>query len=220
ENGKYKTILEINEEELSRLITAITLQRSDSGKTEDLVGNIYLVNFFNKLEDAREISAMINACSRNGESSTAVSFCLQNKKAKDRVEKIHTINKQNIVKALNMIPELDKIENKNYLIINAQNKIKDTIIGTIASIISNSREYPEGKAIIGMAYNQDKIKVSARMVGKSGKNIREVLNAVIEIIGGEVGGHPMAAGCLIEKQKEGEFILELKKKLEIEMIKF
>ena len=219
ENGKYKTILEINEEELSRLITAITLQRSDSGKTEDLVGNIYLVNFFNKLEDAREISAMINACSRNGESSTAVSFCLQNKKAKERVEKIHTINKQNIVKALNIIPELDKIENKNYLIINAQNKIKDTIIGTIASIISNSREYPEGKAIIGMAYNQDKIKVSARMVGKSGKNIREVLNAVIEIVGGEVGGHPMAAGCLIEKQKEGEFILELKKKLEIEMIK-
>src|SRR3989344_3382940 len=145
ENGKYKTILEINEEELSRLITAITLQRSDSGKTEDLVGNIYLVNFLNKL--------------------------------------------------------------------------KDTIIGTIASIISNSREYPEGKAIIGMAYNQDKIKVSARMVGKSGKNIREVLNAVIEIIGGEVGGHPMAAGCLIEKQKEGEFIIELKKKLEIEMIK-
>ena len=162
---------------------------------------------------------MINACSRNGESSIAVSFCLQNKKAKERVEKIHTINKQNIVKALNIIPELDKIENKNYLIINAQNKIKDTIIGTIASIISNSREYPEGKAIIGMAYNQDKIKVSARMVGKSGKNIREVLNAVIEIVGGEVGGHPMAAGCLIEKQKEGEFILELKKKLEIEMIK-
>ena len=219
ENGKYKTILELNEKELSRLITAITLQRTDSGTTEDLVGNIYLINFFNKLEDCREISAMINACSRNGESGTAVAFCLQNKSAKTRVEKLHAQNKQNIVKALNVLPDLQRIEDKNYLIINAQDKIKDTIIGTVASIISNSREYQEGKAIIALAYNEDKIKVSARMVGKSGKNMREVLNSVIEIIGGEVGGHHAAAGCLIEKHNELAFINELKKKLEVELIK-
>ena len=219
ENGKYKTILDLNEDELSKLITLITIQRSDYRINEELTGNIYLINIFNKLEDAREISAMINACSRNGESGTAISFCLQNKIAKERIEKIYTQNKQNIVKALNVIPELKKIENKNYLIINAEDKIKDTIIGTIASILSNSRGYEEGKAIIGMAYNQDKIKVSARMVGKSGKNIREVLNSVVEIIGGEVGGHHSAAGCLIEKIKENEFIEELRKKLEIELVK-
>tara|TARA_Y100000034_G_scaffold127172_1_gene179583 strand:+ start:381 stop:1700 length:1320 start_codon:yes stop_codon:yes gene_type:complete len=219
ENGKYKTILELNEDELSKLITSITLQRTDSGTTEDLVGNIYLVNFFNKLEDCREISAMINACSRNGESGTAVAFCLQNRNAKERVERLHTQNKQYIVKALNIIPELQKIEDKNYLIINAQDKIKDTIIGTVASILSNSRDHQEGKAIIALAYNEDKIKVSARMVGKSGRNIREVLNSVVEITGGEVGGHPAAAGCLIEKINESSFIEELKKKLEIELVK-
>ena len=57
------------------------------------------------------------------------------------------------------------------------------------------------------------------MVGKSGKNMREVLNSVIEIIGGEVGGHHAAAGCLIEKHNELAFINELKKKLEVELIK-
>ena len=93
------------------------------------------------------------------------------------------------------------------------------MIGTVASIISNSRNYEAGKAIIAMAYNKDKIKVSARMVGKSGKNMREVLSSVIEIIGGEVGGHQAAAGCLIEKGKESEFLKELKKKLEIELVK-
>ena len=219
ENGKYKTILELNEDELSKLITSITLQRTDSGTTEDLVGNIYLVNFLGKLEDCREISAMINACSRNGESGTAVAFCLQNRRAKERVERLHTQNKQYIVKALNIIPELEKIEDKNYLIINAQDKIKDTIIGTVASILSNSRDYNEGKAIIALAYNEDKIKVSARMVGKSSRNMREVLNSVVEITGGEVGGHPAAAGCLIGKEHESNFIEELKKKLEIELVK-
>jgi nanoRNase/pAp phosphatase (c-di-AMP/oligoRNAs hydrolase) len=57
------------------------------------------------------------------------------------------------------------------------------------------------------------------MVGKSERNIRELLNSVIEIVGGEVGGHHAAAGCLITKEKESEFLEELKKKLEIELVK-
>jgi len=216
---QYKSIIELTNGELSKLITAISLQRTDNREMSDLIGNIYLINFFNKLEDVRQISAMINACSRNGDSGTAIAFCLQNKTAKEKAEGIYTKHRQNIVKALDSIPTLKKIEEKNYIIINAEDKITDTIIGTIAGILSHSRDYEEGKAIIAMAYNKDKIKISARMVGKSGKNIREVLNSVIEIIGGEVGGHSAAAGCLIEKYKEKEFIEELKRKLEVEIVK-
>jgi len=216
---QYKSLIELNEQELSKLITAISLQRTDNGNEEDLIGNIYLANFFNKLEDIRQISAMVNACSRSGESGIAIAYCLQSQKAKQNADIIYAKHKQGIVKALNSIPFLKKTEDKNYLIIQAEDKIKDTIIGTVASIISNSREYEQGKIIIGMAYNEDKIKISARMVGKSGKNIREILNSVIEIVGGEVGGHPKAAGALIEKHKEQEFVDELKKQLEIELVK-
>jgi nanoRNase/pAp phosphatase (c-di-AMP/oligoRNAs hydrolase) len=53
---------------------------------------------------------------------------------------------------------------------------------------------------VALAYNQDKIKVSARMVGKEGRNVREILNQVVVRLGGEVGGHPQAAGCLIAKE--------------------
>jgi len=217
--GRYKSLIELNEEETSKLITAISLQRVDQGDSAELIGNIYLINFFNKLEDIRQISAMINACSRSGESGIAIAFCLQSPAAKERVDQIYIKHKQGIVEALNSLPELKKIENKNYLIINAEDKIKDTIIGTVASILSNSRDYEKGKAIIAMAYNENKIKISARMVGKSGKNIRDVLNSVVEIVGGEVGGHSGAAGALIEKKKEKEFVDELKKKLEVELVK-
>ena len=70
-----------------------------------------------------------------------------------------------------------------------------------------------------MAHYKDKIKISARGVGKSGKNVREILSNVIKIIGGEVGGHEFAAGCIISKEKEQDFIDNLKKHLEIEMVK-
>ncbi|MFA6022988.1 MAG: DHH family phosphoesterase [Candidatus Pacearchaeota archaeon] len=218
-NGQYQSLIELTEEETSKLITAIALQRSDNQDHSDLIGNIYLVNFFSRLEDVRQISAMINACSRLGESGTAISFCLQNKKAKTKADNIYTKYKQSIVKALESLPKIKKIEKKNYLIIQAEDKIQDTIIGTIASILSNSKSYEDGKAIIAMAYNEDKIKVSARVVGKNGKNIRELLSSVIDEVGGEVGGHKFAAGCLVEKNKEKEFLDMLQKKLEIELVK-
>jgi len=70
-----------------------------------------------------------------------------------------------------------------------------------------------------MAYYDDKIKVSSRVVGKNGRNVREILARVVNIIGGEVGGHKFAAGCIISQNKEQEFIEGLKKNLEIEMVK-
>ena len=220
-NKVYKTLVELTPEELSKLITGIALQSTNIKDSSEIIGNIYLINFFNRTEDARQISAMINACSRLGERSTAIELCLQNKKAKARAEEIYAHYRQNIINALENLPNLRKIESKNYIIIHAENKIKDTIIGTIASILSNSRHYEEGKAIIAMAHNEkgDKVKVSARIVGKNGKNIREILNSVIDEVGGEVGGHKFAAGCLVEKEKEQKFLEMLQKKLEIEMVK-
>ena len=93
------------------------------------------------------------------------------------------------------------------------------MIGTIASILSNSPLYEEGTMITTMAHYEDKIKVSSRIVGRNGRNAREILNSVIEKIGGEVGGHESAAGCIIKQEKEKEFVDFLKKNLELEMIK-
>ena len=70
-----------------------------------------------------------------------------------------------------------------------------------------------------MAYYGDKIKVSIRSVGKNGRNVREILNKIVESLGGEVGGHESAAGCMITQKKEQEFINALKRNLEIEVVK-
>lgn len=217
-NG-YKNIHELTEEEMSSLITSIMLKCGTEKCVEDLIGNIYLIKLFNKLEDARELSALINACSRMGHSSMALGFCLGNKQCKEQSEKIYIEYKQHLVSALKYVSEMSKISGKNYTIINAQDKIKDTIIGTVASIISHSPSYTEGTMIIALAYNEDKIKVSARLAGREGMNVREVLNKVVVPLGGEVGGHPNAAGCLIYKIHEEKFIQELQRVLEIETIK-
>ena len=221
QDGRYKTLIEINEEEMSKLITAIVLRRNQND-IEDFIGNIYLVKFSSRLEDARELSAMINACSRLDNSQVSLSLCIGSKTARKKAEEIYARYKRHIVDGLNFISDLNKIEGQDYTIINAKNNVKDTIIGTLASILSMSSVYKEGTAIITMAYNEDKIKVSARIAGRrkdSNKNIREILDSVMQEIGGEVGGHAFAAGCLVPLEKEEIFIEVLKKRLEIEMIK-
>ncbi len=217
-NGKYKSLIELDDEEMSKLVTAIVL-KNPKVRNREIIGDIFLIKFFNKLEDARELSAMINACSRLGESETAVQFCMELLKAKKKAELMHTKYKQFIISGLRFVSESEKIEGNGFVIINAKEKIKDTIIGTIASILSNSSIYEEGTIIVTMAYYEDKIKVSARSVGKSGRNIREILSSVIEKIGGEVGGHEFAAGCMLKQEKEKEFLDCLKKSLEIELVK-
>jgi single-stranded-DNA-specific exonuclease len=217
-NGKYKSLIELDDNEMSKLVTTIML-KNPLVKNREIIGDIFLIKFFNKLEDARELSAMINACSRLGEPETALQFCMESSRIKKRAELIHTKYKQLIVSALKSVSELEKIEGNGFVIINAREKIKDTMIGTIASIISNSSVYENGTMITTMAYYDDKIKVSARSVGRTGKNVREILTSAISGIGGEVGGHQFAAGCMIKQEQEKEFIDCLKKSFEIELVK-
>lgn len=218
ENGKYKSLLELTPEEMEKLTTSIIL-RNPKAKNEQIIGDIFLIKMFNKLEDAREISAKVNACSRFGEPETALQFCLEITSAKKKAENVHVKYKQNLITGLRLIEETEKIQGKNFVILNARQEIKDTMIGTIASILSNSSIYKEGTIITAMAYYEDKIKVSARNVGRTGRNVREILATVVNKIGGEIGGHEFAAGCIIHQKKEKDFLDTLKKNLEVEVIK-
>ena len=222
-----KSLLDLNEEEMSRLITSIMIRKAQHNKSENIVGNLYILKFFNTKEDVREISVLINACSRLGFSDIAISYCLENEKAKAMALEIYTKYKQELVAGLRLAEKMDKIKGKGFVILNAKDEIKDAIVGTICSMLSSSLDYEEGTVLIGMAYNQDKIKVSARIVGRNNeKNLKQVLEKTIEKFKqtnpkslAEVGGHQHAAGCLIEKDKEQEFIETLKKSLEIEIMK-
>ena len=217
EEGKYKSLIELNEEEMEKLIATIILKCPKS--KEDIIGDIFLLKISNRLEDARELSAMINACSKFGESGTAIQTCMGIAQAKKKAEAIHVRYKQLILSGIKYAENAEKIIGKGFVIINAKEEIKDTMAGTITSILSHSRLYEEGTIITILAHYEDKIKISCRVVGKNGRNVREILNNIITIIGGEIGGHYNAAGATISQDKEEEFLKILKKNLEIEVIK-
>jgi single-stranded-DNA-specific exonuclease len=214
-----KSLCELTKEESSRLITAIMIRRSTQKNPEEIFGNIYILKFFNRKEDGREISVLINACSRTGYSDLALSFCLETRGYYEKAQDIYIKYRKDILDGLKTAETLEKIQGSGFVILNAKERIKDAIIGTVCSMISSSNVYDKGTILIGMAYNEDKIKVSARIAGECNKNLKEVLEKTVISIEAEVGGHQKAAGCLINKQDESKFLEELKKNLEIEIIK-
>lgn len=220
EGGKYKSLMELTELEMEKLVTSVIL-RNPEKKEKDLIGDLFLIKMFGKLEDAREISSKINACSRNGFPEVAIGYCLENSHAKKRAESIHTKYKQELLTGIRFAEEAEKIIGSNYMILNAKDKIKDTMIGTIMSIFANSMNYERGSILIGIGEDIEnkKLKVSARVAGREGRNVREILSRIMESLEGEVGGHEFAAGCTISLEKGEEFIDLLKKELELEVIK-
>ena len=221
-----KSLMELSDQEMSSLVTAVMIRKANQKEKENIIGNLYILKFFNRKEDVREISVLINACSRLGFSDIAISYCLENEKAKSLAQDIYTKYKQELVSGLRVAEKIKKIKGNGFVIINAKDSIKDAIVGTICSMLSSSMNYEEGTILIGMAYNKDKVKVSARIAGRNGRNLKEVLEKTIinlklkyPDITAEVGGHQFAAGCLLEKEKEEEFIQALKQNLEIEIMK-
>lgn len=217
-NGKYKSIIELSDDETEKITTSILL-RNPKIKSKDLIGDLFLLKMFNQLEDARDLSAVVNACSRSGNSEIALKFLMEVSSSKKLAESTHIKYRQKLISGLKFVEEAQKISGKNFVIINAKENIPDTMAGTIASILSNSPNYSEGTVIVTMAYYENRIKVSARNAGKCGRNVRELLARIIQITDGEVGGHEHAAGCIISQEKENEFIELLKKNLEVEVVK-
>jgi len=224
---RWKTIAGLNNEEREKLVTGIIMKRLGEINPEDVLGNIYSLPHEKKgspTRDAREFATLLNACGRMGNASAGIGLCLGIKKDRQRAMKTLAGYKKEIVNALNWYDQNKNTKNiikgENYTIINAQDNVLATIIGTMASIISKSNNEKDQYVMSLARTNKKTTKISLR-ISKENKNIdlREIVKNIVEKTGGEAGGHIYAAGGQIPVEKETEFIQEAKNILEKEVKK-
>ena len=217
-NGKYRTLNDLTQEEISKLITAIATLRVMDNRDIEIIGNVYLINLFNTLEDAREIATLLNACGRLDRAYVGVSLLLGRKKSKEFAEKLYIKYKFDILNALEFFEkELKKIKEENFAIINARDAINANVVGTVCSMLINSGLYKDNFIVAGLAYRDDAIKFSIR---SKASNVTKILERVKKISGldFEYGGHKNAAGAVIKFSQEEKFIEALEKVLREESL--
>jgi RecJ-like exonuclease len=221
-NGKeWRKIVHLDEDEIKKLVSGIIMRRLSEDSPEDVLGNVYILNDEKKespFRDAKEFSTLLNACGRLDKASLGIGVCLGDKKNKERAMKSLIGYKREIINAINWYKESkgkDVIEGKGYVIINAGDNVRGSIVGTLASILSKSNELKDRTFVLSMADMMNGYyKVSLRLSGRSKDvDLREIAKKIVDKVGGEAGGHTFAAGAMIKEEKVEEFIKAAKQVL-------
>lgn len=208
---ELRKLKDLTLEEQKKLATAIIMERLKwkEERSEDIFGNIYLLDdMVDDLQDARELSTLLNACGKMGNPEIGLRICLKDFSILDKSFEIFSEYKKLISDCLSLIEEkkLTK-EDDGIIYFIGKNMISDSLVGTITSILSNSF-FSNAKILLGFAESGDEVKVSARTMQNI--NLSEIIKKVVERLGGEAGGHEKAAGAYIKKNCEEKFVEILK----------
>ncbi|MBL7055588.1 DHH family phosphoesterase [Candidatus Woesearchaeota archaeon] len=211
----WKKVKDLTKEEMQKLVTGVILTRFNEENPEDVLGNVYLLEEENEgspTRDAKEFATLLNACGRMDKASLGIGACLGDIKLKKKAIATMGHYRKEIVSSLrwyeaNADSELI-IQGDSYMIINAQDSIRPTIIGTLASILSKSNNFTK-QFIMSLAQLADgTTKVSLRMQGIH-KDI-DLKDLMMKMTTGiedcEAGGHANAAGALMPTDVEQKFI--------------
>ncbi len=220
DNGELRTFYDLKEEEKKKLTEAIIIKRMNAGITDQ--NSLFNITYEvvgeeqGTFKDAKEFSSILNACGRMDQAKTGVYACLNQDNYKNEAHQVQKDYKIEIVHGMNWLKKEIKnksnsiIQNKKFMIINAQANIMYTIIGTIASILTMGNTYPEDYYVLSLAHNipEKTIKVSLRIVGNNKEiDLQKIITTIIEKLGtGEAGGHQHAAGAVIPLDKEAAFL--------------
>ena len=215
EGGGWKKLVDLEDDERKSLVAGILIRRVNEKEPEAIIGHVYLLCDEQKqspLRDAKEFSTLLNACGRMDKAPLGIGCCLGDKKLKAKAIAHLADYKKEIMKSLNWFEAMQKekrlIKGSNYVIINAGREIRETMIGTLASIVAKSNYLKEGTLILSMAQmNDGHTKISMRVCADSDRHdLRSIISEIAQKVDGSSGGHTGAAGAIIRTDREQEFI--------------
>ena len=211
---------EVQKRELTNEIVKRLAAKGRRGLAEldSLFGNIYLHSKEPKGSPTRDLNAfptILNACGRMGRSEIGIALSMG--LAGDNMEealKILSEYRRELAEALSVIsagPQGGMVRKEGeVLFLTGSHRVRDTIIGTVTSIVANDETLGDSWIVVGLAESDhNTVKVSARLTA-SGKGRGIDLNRLVREscteVGGLGGGHKSAAGGQIPAGTVEEFI--------------
>ena len=219
-NGEdWRTLADLTEEEKRTLFSSLSShmvsQGCNSTAVHQLLGTVYTFKLeepSTALRSGREFGSLLNACGRMGKQGVGLSICLGDRK-EAMVEAQETLEeyRRKIGESLDWVRENNRIDElENIYLIRAEDKVEDTVIGVVSSILLSQGILKNMKPVIATAWSDDnQIKVSARgteELTERGLHMGLVMQTAAEELDGGGGGHDIAAGAYVSIEKEQEFI--------------
>jgi RecJ-like exonuclease len=217
EGGRFRTPSDLTDDEKRLLIESITKFASTQNATqimEELIGYTYTFPSEDRrsfLRDAREFSTMLNSCGRIGRSGVGIAICMGDRnKMLQEGENILVEYRRMIHDYMNILANerWRMSDSANYLLVNGEGVIPETMTGTISSLLAGSPKNAGKIIILRTNGEENTIKFSSRKsIGcKTDVNLSVLMKTGAEKFNGIGGGHDAAAGARITKDKLDGFL--------------
>ncbi len=217
-DGEWRRWVDLNDDEKQTVVSAL-LQRAlergvPPGKAERLVGTTYTLTDEQpgtSLRDASEFSTLLNATARYERADVGLAVCLGDREeAFEQARRLLETHRRNLSEGLEQVKEqgVETVGNLQYF--DAGDDIRETIVGIVAGMALGVDGVDGSSPIIAFARkNEEELKVSARGTGRlvgQGLDLSAVMGEASRAVGGDGGGHDIAAGATIPDDKKEEFV--------------
>jgi RecJ-like exonuclease len=217
DNERWRRYCDLSDEEKRKLISALVLfllEKNEVNKIAQLIRETYVLpkhEFGTETYEANEFSTLLNACGRHHKAEVGVGICLGDKNALEEGHALldyhRTKLKEGVLFGAEHIQDLGKI-----YFLDARGVIDEAIIGTVCGMLLR----PDmKKPLLGVAFGErETLKFSIRSTKALKLNMGAIMKEAALAVGGVGGGHRIAAGASIPKNKINEFLHSIAKYLD------
>ncbi len=214
-DGDWLRWIDLSREEKRRVVSGIVRVCIEAGHPyqviKKIVGETYVLpkeEEGTELRDAMEFSTLLNATARYGFETVGLNVCLGDRgenlrKARNLLQN----HRRTLSESIKFVEEVGIVELENVQFFHAKNVIPETIVGIVAGMSYSIAS--KNKPIVAFAFSDEGVKVSARATKslvERGVHLASAIKEAAEAVGGSGGGHSIAAGAVIPRGKEDEFI--------------
>lgn len=218
EDGRWRVLAEMSEEEKGKILEAIAKFISSTAKpgnvVEDLVGYIYTLlkeDRRSMLRDGREFSTMLNACARIRKAGVGVAICLGDRNAALKEGEAIVSEYRSILR--NCISTIFSerwrlVDDGMTVMVNGDGLVAEDMLGAVSSLLSGSPSLYGRLLVVRSKASDGTTKFSSRkcLQCKSNANLGLLMRECAARFNGNGGGHSAAAGARVAGEKVEEFI--------------
>ena len=186
----------------------------DPADIRRMTGEVYMLpqnELGTPLHDAKEFATMLNACGKNLHPEVGFQVCRGDRE--EYLQRAYALlqgHRRNLANYIQLVERDLGITQSDVLqYFDAGTEIPENLVGIVAGMVLNSGGSDLAKVMVGLARAENGYKISARttrMMVNRGVDLAEALRYASGQVGGEGGGHNIAAGAFIPEEKVREFL--------------
>jgi RecJ-like exonuclease len=218
DDGEWKRWVDLTDDERRTVASALLKRAVASGvpadRVNDLIGTTYTLTAEaegTELRDVSEFSTLLNATARYDRADVGLAVCLGDRDAAlGRARTLLRNHRKNLSAGLELVKSEGVQAEEHVQWFDAGTKIRETIVGIVAGMALGADGVDRDRPIVAFsAAGDDEVKVSARgshSLVRRGLDLSTVMREAARAVGGDGGGHDVAAGATIPAGERDAFV--------------